>query len=107
MLYFCNQFIKTRVSIDLMRWFLSCYFNDIIGGITFIAYCNIIFDYYNKKMANLWQTEFLLFCSGLFWEYITPLFRPNTVTDILDIIAYMIGGLLYWLIIRKDLYENK
>ena len=32
-LYLINQFIKTRITIEPVKWFLSCYFNDTIGGI--------------------------------------------------------------------------
>ncbi len=88
-------------------WFLLCYFNDTIGGITFTAYCNIVFSIYNRKMVRLWQIELLLFIAGLFWEYVTPVFRTYTVSDAWDIVAYMMGGLIYWLITRKEQYGNK
>lgn len=81
---------------------MSCYFNDTIGGMTFVAYCNIVFSFYNRKMVKLWQIEALLFFAGLFWEYVTPIFRENTVSDIWDVVAYMMGGFLYWILTRKE-----
>ena len=101
-LYITNQTIKAKIPIEPIRWFMSCYFNDTLGGITFLAYCNIVFSFYNKKMVKLWQMELLMFFSGLFWEYVTPIFRQNTVSDMWDILAYMVGGFLYWLIDRKE-----
>lgn len=101
-LYAVNQIIKTKIPIEAIRWFMCCYFNDTIGGITFIAYCNVVFCFYNRKMTKLWQIELLLFFAGLFWEYVTPMFRTNTTSDIWDVFAYMIGGFLYWLIVRKE-----
>lgn len=101
-LYSVNQIIKTEIAIEVIRWFMCCYFNDTIGGITFIAYCNIVFGFYNRKLIKLWQIELLLFFSGLFWEYVTPIFRTNTISDIWDVLAYMIGGFLYWLLVRKE-----
>ena len=59
-----------------------------------------------RKMIKLWQIELLLFPCGIFWEYITPLFRHNTTTDPCDILAYMIGGFLYWIIARKERNES-
>jgi hypothetical protein len=38
-----------------------------------------------------------LFC-GLLWEYVTPFYRKDTTSDLLDIIAYMLGGLLFWFV---------
>ena len=50
----------------------------------------------------MWQIEALLLLAGLFWEYVTPLFRENTVSDIWDVVAYMMGGFLYWILTRKE-----
>ena len=105
-LYVINQYIKTRIPVEFIRWFLSCYFNDFIGGITFAAYCNMIFGFYNKRLDKLWQIQILIFISGLFWEYITPMYRENTVSDLWDIVAYMCGGFLYWLNIKKECIGN-
>ena len=106
-MYVANQVIKTKIPVEAIRWFMSCYFNDTIGGMTFMAYCNIVFGFYNRKMIKLWQILTLMFCAGLFWEYVTPIFRKNTVSDIWDVVAYMIGGFIYWLITRKEQYGNK
>ena len=105
-LYAVNQLIKTKISIKFLRWFMSCYFNDFIGSITFIAYCNVILSFCNKEMTKLWQILLIIFSAGLFWEYVTPLFRKNTVSDIGDIVAYMIGGIVYWLINKILIKRN-
>lgn len=84
---------------------MSCYFNDGIGGITFIALSNIFLSNVDKALYKLWQISIFLFGCGIFWEYITPLYRKDTVSDPRDIIAYMIGGLIYWVIIY--LYRRK
>ena len=105
-LYAVNQLIKTKISIKFLRWFMSCYFNDFIGSITFIAYCNVILSFCNKEMTKLSQILLIIFSAGLFWEYVTPLFRKNTVSDIGDIVAYMIGGIVYWLINKILIKRN-
>lgn len=105
-LYLINQFIKMRISIEPIRWFLSCYFNDTIGGITFMAYCGIVLEVFHRKMMKLWQILLLMACCGFFWEYITPLYR-NTISDPWDILAYVCGGFIYWLIIRRDYNEHE
>lgn len=100
-LYVINQLVKNYVPIEFIRWFMCCYFNDIIGGITFMAYVSIILNLYKRKITKLWQIELLMFVSGIFWEYVTPIYRKNTVSDIWDIVAYMMGGFIYWYIQRK------
>ena len=106
-LYIINQHLKNVIPYKPIKWIMQCYFNDFIGGITFISYCNIIFECYREPVKQLWKIEILLLCCGIFWEYITPLYRSNTVSDIFDIVAYMGGGFLYWLIIRKSEYDTK
>lgn len=95
-LYGINQKVKMYIPFKYLKWFMTCYFNDVIGGMTFTAYCSIVFEYYHKQLKKLWHIELLMFSCGIFWEYITPLFRHNTVSDPYDILAYMLGGLLCW-----------
>lgn len=40
------------------------------------------------------------FC-GISWEYVTPLYRKDTTTDVWDIFAYMIGDLIFWFIYQR------
>lgn len=101
-LYIINQCIKDKIPIYGVKWFMTCYFNDTMGGITFMAYCGLVSEHYHRRMTKLWQVVLLMTSCGFFWEYITPLFRPNTITDPWDILAYVCGGLIYWLIIRGD-----
>lgn len=110
-IYAINQNVKMGIANDAIRWFMTCYFNDMIGGITFTAYCCIFVELYKGSIIKLHQIEVILFLSGVFWEYITPLYR-NTISDPWDIAAYMFGGLLYWVIIKiwtknkKDIFGN-
>ena len=97
-----NQKFKNQISSEGIRWFMSSYFNDIIGSMTFMSYCNIVFSFRKTMVSKLWQIELLMFSCGIFWEFITPLYRIDTVTDVWDILAYIIGGVLYWIIIRKE-----
>lgn len=38
--------------------------------------------------------------AGVFWEFVTPLYHKST-TDILDLLAYAIGGLLYFVVLQS------
>lgn len=105
-LYIINQCIKNKIPIEGIRWFMTCYFNDTIGGITFMAYCGLVFEHYHRRMTKLWQIILLMASCGFFWEYITPLFRTNTISDPWDILAYVCGGIIYWLIMRSEYNEH-
>ncbi len=80
---------------------MCCYFNDIIGSITFVSIMNmlcIIGKYH--EICKLFYIETIMLAAGLFWEYVTPLFRKNTTSDFFDLFAYLFGGFLYWVISR-------
>lgn len=107
-MYVINQQCKNEIVYDFWRWFMCCYFNDTIGGMTFIAYTNVVLSFRNYTITKLWKIELFMFGCGIFWEVITPLFRENTVADVWDIVAYMVGGFLYWGITRLYLrYNNR
>lgn len=99
-LYLINQCLKTEIPIEPIRLFMSCYFNDMIGGITFCAYCSLMLSLCNKSINKLFQILLLMFFCGIFWEYVTPLFRLNTVSDPFDILAYILGGIIYWSLLK-------
>ncbi len=82
---------------------MVCYFNDYIGSISFVAFCNAL----SKKFCHreffdgLFKILLLLLCCGLFWEFITPMYRKGSVTDLGDIVAYMSGGISYYFLRYK------
>lgn len=100
--YFLNQSIKNDIENDMLRFFMCCYFNDIIGSITFVSIINMlcIIGRYHE-ISKLIYIETIMLSAGLFWEYVTPLFRKNTTSDFFDLLAYLFGGFLYWIISRN------
>ncbi len=92
-----NTLLCKHISTSPVKVFLTSYLKDFIGAIAFIACCNIILSFFKKEFYKLsYIIIFMLFC-GLFWEFITPIYRENSVSDIYDIYAYILGGIMYWL----------
>lgn len=57
--------------------------------------CIKFFANYSFKLFHI--LVFTFFC-GIFWEYIVPLYREDTVSDLFDIMAYLLGTLIFWYI---------
>ena len=97
--YAVNKCILSCCSSNqsVISLFFHCYFNDVACGLLFPAYCNLLLESRYACFDRLWKIELLLFCCGIFWEYATPLFISYSISDPWDIIAYMSGGLIYWL----------
>ena len=46
----------------------------------------------HRKPPRPWHCLALALVCGLFWEYITPLYLPRSVSDPWDILAVLLGG---------------
>lgn len=97
------------VENEYIKCFLNSYLNDILGTIVFMLYLSIVLSFLNIKFTiKLIHIESTVLISGLLWEYLTPLYRSDTVSDPFDLLAYIGGGLLFWYVCDGDsLMNNK
>lgn len=95
LMYVCNELYLKRNSSSV--W-INGYFNDCLAGIILLAYVQIVLLPFFTKKISFTQTIVLVFFSGLYWEFIAPLYRREAVTDYRDIIAYEIGGIICFMI---------
>lgn len=90
-----NKLFKTENKV--INLFCNGYLNDILGTTIFLLYLSIVLSFLKKtftfKFAHI--VYITLFC-GILWEYFTPLYRYDTVSDPIDIPAYMVGGIFFW-----------
>lgn len=105
--YFINRICRPYYGDSVIEYLLKCHFNDFIGSITFLAYTNLVLSIKFYRLNKFLYIEILIIIAGLFWEYVTPLFRPDTVSDVLDIVSYMLGASLYYFINRKVIHKYK
>ena len=100
-LYALNQQVKTRVTVRVLGDLLRCHANDYLGGIAFAAYLNLILSL--SRVAGEAAQAPRRACSpgpvvrpvlGVY----CPLFLPDSVGDPLDVVAYVLGTLSYWLL---------
>ncbi len=94
-----NKFIVSFDNSNFFSLFMNCYFNDLVGCCGYCAYCDMSSVLFISRELNPLCIIVITICSGFFWEYVTPLFRHDTVSDPMDIVAYSFGALVY-LIIR-------
>lgn len=101
-----NKFDIFSIGYPTLHFFMKCYFNDILGTAGFLLLISIALTFQIKRpiQINILHVVLFTLLCGTFWEYITPLYRSETVSDPLDIIAYLIGALIFWYILggRKN-----
>ena len=89
-----------------MRWFFICYFNDLICPLLFLAYCNILLLSVNKEMTNLKTLFFVGLAVGVVWEFGAPILKTTSTTDMMDIVCYVGGSIIYWFLLKRNLNEK-
>ena len=99
-LYGVNRFFLK----EALGWsFLRCYWGDVLAGPVILSYSNILFiavGHEEYSVRSLTKIVGFMFLVGFFWEFITPLFRKGSITDYFDMVAYLVGGITYWIVIR-------
>ena len=105
-IYVLNRFILKSLDLPYISYFLKNHFNDFLGGILFCCYVNALLFYNKKKLiTNFFLLFSFMLIVSIIWEYIFPLFLKYSTSDMLDIIAYMCGTFLYYLLLNK--YNKK
>ena len=98
-MYGLNEYIFKSLDVQL-HWFFIGYYNDVLASIILLSYSSLLIVIFAKR-----QIEHFVLCSilivliGVFWEYVTPWYKKST-SDPLDLVAYYIGFLIYWLVVK-------
>ena len=83
-----------------VRLFFICYFNDLICPLFFFSYANMLLNTVDKEINRIWAICLVSLCTSCVWEFVAPFIKPSSITDPLDIVCYMTGGIMYWAILR-------
>ncbi|MET3210793.1 UNVERIFIED_CONTAM: flagellar biosynthesis/type III secretory pathway M-ring protein FliF/YscJ [Paenibacillus sp. PvR008] len=80
--------------------FFKGYFNDLLAPIILVSFVSILYFITTRKLLiNFWWSLLLVAFASLFWEYVTPLYKAST-SDLWDLLAYLVGFLVYWVIVK-------
>ncbi|AOM84002.1 hypothetical protein [Salisediminibacterium beveridgei] len=99
--YLINQ---TVIKAWTDHWFIHWYVNDLLAGIWLPALTMALaasFRVHQILMLSGAKILLVVLVAGLFWELIAPLYVTGSVRDPFDILAYVSGGLIYLLIMRR------
>ena len=92
-LYALNRFVLVPCTDGLLHRLLSGYFADFLaGGMMVLILFAALFAAKRRPPKPLSALALVLFC-GLFWEFVTPLYLPRSVSDPWDVLAVALGGM--------------
>lgn len=89
-----NYFLKSYTS-GILNYFCICYLNDLICPLLLLSYSNILLLAVHKEINTFTEAVFICFLCGLVWEFLTPVLKSNSTTDLFDIFCYCLGGMMY------------
>ena len=100
-LYVLNNNVFKQNTKGALREFFICYFNDFMASMFLLAYSNILLGTEDKRLGSIKYILPFCLCAGCIWEFLAPIIKRGSVTDPCDIIAYLLGGSMYWIIEKK------
>lgn len=99
-LYVINQlFLKVYFSFFILHYYL----NDFIAMILLLSFSNFLlikFRFNQYCLDDFLRIHFFALAVGLFWEFITPIYRSNSTTDVIDLLIYLFSGSIYYTIYK-------
>ena len=91
-LYALNRFALLPRADGLLHRLLSGYLADFLAGGMMVILLFAALRLAHRKPPRPWHCLALALVCGLFWEYITPLYLPRSVSDPWDILVVLLGG---------------
>lgn len=104
-MYCINRFFLKNilVGIPVVTYIVNCHLNDFLAGIAIICYVNIVISLSKlsiQRIKHLYSSLLVSFSCGILWEYVFPHFIKKGVSDVLDVVSYMLGGVVYIIVVH-------
>lgn len=97
-LYFMNQMVFKKCLTGAVGYFCNCFFNDLICQLFFLSYVQIFLIWAEREIKSYIGFLTVGMSAGLIWEFFAPLINTKAVTDIYDLICYLVGVHIYYVI---------
>lgn len=108
-LYLMNQIVFKKCFVGEVGYFCNCFFNDLICQLFFLPYVQIFLIWVEREIRSYIGFLIVGMTAGLIWEFFAPLINAKAVTDIYDLICYLVGVHIYYVItiIEKKTVTSK
>jgi hypothetical protein len=100
LMYVLNTLIFSKITSFKLNYFFNCYFNDLLAPILLLSYINLLLSILKEKIYSLKYLILIILLCSIVWEYLIIYFKPNSVSDPLDVLFYLLGTLIYWFLAK-------
>ena len=107
LLYACNKLWFLPAASGPLRLFLAWYFSDLLAGALLLALVELLLALGRvSPIRSVPAAAGYLLACGLFLELAPLLYKPSSVCDPWDLLAYLAGGLLALTLERRLLSHS-
>ncbi len=100
LLFLCNTYFVRGQLGGIAGRFFDGHFHDLLAPLLMLSYTNTLLSVLSLRVRRLPSVLGFIAVCGVVWEYVTPLYKPDTTSDPLDLLAYMLGAVIYWALAR-------
>jgi len=101
LLYVLNTLIFSNITYFHLKYYFTCYFNDLLAPLLLLSYINLVLSIRGQKIYSLKYLVLIILLSSIVWEYLIIFFKPTSVPDPIDVLFYIVGTVVYWLILKN------
>lgn len=96
-IYIVNQNIIKGLTDNVI---VHSYLNDLLAMNLLLPFSNILLWSKGKGIYSLKNIYIFTLLVGIEWEYVTPLYKGDSISDLKDIVAYFLGATLYYILYK-------
>lgn len=101
LLHLMNKYVFLNINNSTIHYFFSCFFDDLLAPLLLFSYINLLLSIYGKKIYTLKFLIVFILIVSVVWEYLIVYIKPTSVSDPLDVLFYVTGTIIYWIIHKK------
>jgi hypothetical protein len=101
MLILISLYALNELYLKSLHSIFRNHFNDLLAIPLLLSYSSILIK---RKLTYPFIISMTIICSFV-WEFITPILKTNSTGDWMDVVAYVVGSLL-WIIIMRIKHVN-
>lgn len=96
-LYLLNRFLLKDTITGTLGYFLRCRFNDLLCPLVVIPACQTVLQItMHTSMRKPGTLLLFTLACAIVWEFIIPLVKAGSTSDLWDVVCYVGGTILYW-----------
>jgi hypothetical protein len=96
-----NIIFLKKLELGIVTLIFRNQLNDFLAIIIILSYININISFIGYEIKSLKILIIITLLIAFVWEYFAIFIKPNSVFDYLDIFTYLIGSIVYWMIINN------